>query len=98
MPKPRNGNANGRKYSRRTEQGELKEKIAGPLATWAPLELKRVVTKKDSCFWNELIDRYHYLGYAPLPGAQIRCLVISSAGYLAAIGFSAAAWCVAQKR
>jgi hypothetical protein len=97
LPKPRNGNANGRKHSRRTEQGEPREKIVGPLASLLPLELKRVVAKKDSYLWNEFIDRYHYLGYSPLPGAQIRYLVGSSAGYLAAVGFSAAAWCVAPR-
>lgn len=57
-----------------------------------PLELHRVVSKKDSYFWNELIDRYHYLGYTPLPGAQIRYLVCSPSGCLGALGFSAAAW------
>lgn len=25
-------------------------------------ELRRVISKKDSFFWNDLIDRYHYLG------------------------------------
>jgi len=32
-----------------------------------------VVERKDSALWNEFIDRYHYLGYTPLSGAQLRC-------------------------
>lgn len=97
LPEPRTTNGNGRKYSRRTKQGEVKEDITGPLQSLLPLELKRITSKKDSSLWNELIDRYHYLGYTPLPGAQIRYLINSPAGYLCAIGFSAAAWKVGPR-
>jgi len=38
-----------------------------------------------------LIERYHYLGYKPLPGAQIRYLVFAGFQLLAALGFGAAA-------
>jgi len=47
--------------------------------------------------WNELIDRYHYLGYHPLPGAQLRYLAFSGSQVLAALGFGAAAWKVAPR-
>jgi hypothetical protein len=97
LPEPRNSNANGRKYSRRTERGEAGEQIAGPLQSLLPLELERVTSKKESYLWNELVDRYHYLGYTPLPGAQLRYLINSPSGYLCAIGFSAAAWKVAPR-
>lgn len=97
LPEPRTTNGNGKKFSRRTEQGEPGVKITGPVRSLLPLELVRVVSKKDSYLWNELIDRYHYLGYTPLPGAQIRYLINSPAGYLCAIGFSAAAWKVAPR-
>ena len=46
-----------------------------------------------SRLWNELIARYHYLGYRPLSGAQMRYLVWSADGrLLAALGFGASAW------
>ena len=46
-----------------------------------------------SRLWNELIARYHYLGYRPLSGAQMRYLVWSADGrLLAALGFGACAW------
>jgi hypothetical protein len=64
-------------------------------------ELKRVlfelVTKSNSHLWNEFIDRYHYLGYKPLPGAQLRYFVRSDTGLLALFGFGAAAWKVAPR-
>ena len=32
--------------------------------------LHRVREKAESRLWNELVERYHYLGHKPLPGAQ----------------------------
>ncbi len=44
-------------------------------------------------WWNELIQRHHYLGYCPLSGAQMRYWVRSADGrLLAALGFGACAW------
>ena len=51
-----------------------------------------VVEKGRLKLWNEFIDRYHYLGYNPLPGAQIRYFVKDKDEILALLGFSAAAW------
>jgi hypothetical protein len=56
-----------------------------------------VDTPGDSSLWNELIERYHYLKYKPLPGAQIRYLLFHGSHLLAALGFSAAAWKVAPR-
>ena len=56
-----------------------------------------VVTAEQSALWNELIDRYHYLGYRRLPGAQLRYFVTSPEGRLALLGFSAAAWATAPR-
>jgi hypothetical protein len=50
-----------------------------------------------SALWNEYIDRYHYLGYTPLPGAQLRYFIRSEGQVLALVGFSAAAWKVAPR-
>lgn len=51
-----------------------------------------IADKATSALWNEYIDRYHYLGYTPLPGAQIRYFIQSGDQVLALMGFSAAAW------
>jgi len=48
---------------------------------------------KDSQIWNQLMDRFHYLGKGPLCGAQIRYLVESSLyGYIGALSYSGAQW------
>jgi hypothetical protein len=52
---------------------------------------------RDSSLWNELIERYHYLGYDPLPGAQMRYFVVAGGRMLAALGFGASAWKVAPR-
>ncbi len=56
-----------------------------------------VVDKKSSALWNEFIDRYHYLRYTPLPGAQLRYFVKSGDQILALLGFGAAAWKTAPR-
>lgn len=62
-----------------------------------PLSLVLVVKGKKSKLWNELIERYHYLGYKPLPGAQLRYFVFSGSRLLAVLGFGASAWSVAGR-
>jgi len=57
----------------------------------------QLVEKADSAIWNEYIDRYHYLGYIPLPGAQLRYFVKSGDQVLALLGFGAAAWKTAPR-
>ena len=61
------------------------------------LELVTGVGGERSRWWNELIERYHYLGYQPLAGAQLRYLIWSEAGLLGAVGFGASAWRVAAR-
>jgi hypothetical protein len=41
--------------------------------------------------WKQVVDRYHYLGYQPLCGAQMRYLIVCAQGIVGALGFSAAA-------
>ena len=50
-----------------------------------------------SGLWNKLIATYHYVGYRPLVGAQVRYLIRSAHGWLGAVGWSAAAWHVAAR-
>jgi hypothetical protein len=72
-----------------------------PLLTAAGLlravRLELVDSPRDSRLWNEHIDRYHYLGYQPLPGAQLRYFAHSEDGLLALFGFGAAAWKTAAR-
>ena len=59
--------------------------------------LHRVREKAESRLWNELIERYHYLGHKPLPGAQLRYLIYSGEQPIALLGFGAAAWMCAPR-
>ena len=41
--------------------------------------------------WKQVVGAYHYLGYQPLCGAQMRYLIVCPQGIVGALGFSAAA-------
>ena len=71
--------------------------IERPAPTLRPLQLQVVRSKFDSRLWNEYIERYHYLGHKPLPGAQLRYFVHGAGQPLALLGFGAAAWQTAPR-
>jgi len=97
LPPPRNGNGNGGRY----EPDPVlvnSEPIHCHLRDLQPLRFELVQAPKLSRLWNSLIEQYHYLGHANLPGAQLRYLVYSQSGaVLGAMGFGAAAWKVAPR-
>lgn len=57
----------------------------------------QIVTKATSALWNEYIQRYHYLGHKPLPGAQLRYFITAGEQIVALAGFGAAAWQTAPR-
>ncbi len=98
LPPPRNGNNNGRPYRRRTPQAEPDLfPVLAPAGALADLHLELVCGRARSHRWNEYIDRYHYLGYQPLPGAQLRYFAQTNDRVLALLGFGAAAWKTAPR-
>jgi len=56
------------------------------------LRVELVVNKPDSLLWNAYIQRHHYLGHQPMPGAQLRYLVRDDTQIVALLGFGASAW------
>jgi hypothetical protein len=95
LPPPLKRNGNGANHIKFTVASNQGNPITEGLSKLGPIELVRVIQRKQSRFWNELIQRHHYLGYTPLPGAQIRYLIYNKNGILlGAIGFSASAWAV----
>jgi hypothetical protein len=80
-----------------TSQTDPGPPILRPAGALAPLVLQRIQTRQDSRLWNEYIQRYHYLGHKPLPGAQLRYLVFSAQQPIALLGFGAAAWQTAPR-
>ena len=69
------------------------------LAAARPLRLSLLrPADPRSRLWNEYVERYHYLGYKPLPGAQLRYFVHAADGQLLALlGCGAAAWKTAPR-
>ena len=70
--------------------------IMQPVHHLEPLLLCKV-QRPESLLWNEYIERYHYLGYTPLPGAQMRYFVMLNQQIIALLGFGAAAWQAAPR-
>ena len=96
LPPPRCPRPNPQvQLSERSSPGQRLEQAA---RTLMPLNFQRVEQKTDSRLWNEYIQRYHYLGHKPLPGAQLSYLIYSVRQQpLALLGFGAAAWLCAPR-
>lgn len=98
LPPPQKRNGNKNNSPKLTPASDRQKSICCPAHEFGKLLLRPVSTKQDSSLWNELIQRYHYLGHKALPGAQMRYLIFSDSGVLlAAMGFAAAAWKVAGR-
>jgi hypothetical protein len=102
LPPPRNGNANGRipRHHDPAPQLPLADLPGSPPTTLdglGPLHLCVVDTPAASRQWRHLIAAHHYLGYTPFAGAQLRYLVNSPHGPVAALGFAASAWACAPR-
>ena len=68
-----------------------------PVHALPPLRLQPVSAGPASRLWNEYIARYHYLGYTPLAGSQMRYNVFAGEQLLALISFGASAWKLAER-
>ena len=96
LPPAQGRNANGRPYTRRTQATDPGIPLAQPVGQLRDLRLEGIA-KGESHLWNEYIQRYHYLGYQPLAGAQMRYIARAQDQVLALLGFGAAAWKVAPR-
>jgi len=98
LPPPRNGNGNGAiPRHQETPQPALPFVTPSSLDALGDVELVVVSTKVASRRWRELVASYHYLGYTPFAGAQLRYLIESQSGTLGALGFAASAWSCAPR-
>ena len=68
-----------------------------PVHALPPLRLEQVAGTSSSRLWNEYIARYHYLGYTPLAGSQMRYNIFAGAQLVALISFGASAWKLAAR-
>ena len=92
LPPPRNGNGNKKPYNRRSKDTNPQLPFSAKVKELTDLKLELIASRRQSHLWNEYIDRYHYLGYKPLPGAQLRYTATAQGRVLALLGFGAAAW------
>ena len=98
LPPPRNSNNNGKACCWKIQRTEPNPTpIIIPSSAFSELSLCVVREKQQSLLWNEYIHRYHYLGYAPMPGDQIRYIVYWNDRVAALLSFRAAVWTTAPR-
>jgi hypothetical protein len=74
-----------------TAASDPQEPITGSRGDLKDMQLVQVSARTEARLWNELMERYHYLGGQPMAGAQIRYLAYDGEHPLGALGFGAAA-------
>jgi hypothetical protein len=97
LPAPLHRSSNATRSIPRTPQAEPQAPLLTPASELRELRLELVQTTGESLRWNEYVDRYHYLGYHPLPGAQLRYFAQAEDTLLGLLGFGAAAWKTAPR-
>ena len=79
--------------------GEKQEPLSGTVSQFVPLSLTVVHSGPESALWNELIERYHYLGYRVPVGANLRYFVhsVPAQRILGCLLWSSPAWKMAAR-
>lgn len=75
-----------------TSASDAQTPIRQPVHEIGRITLAVVSGTPASRLWNEYVARYHYLGYTPMSGSQIRYNVFSGEKLVACISFCACAW------
>jgi len=97
LPPPTRGNGNGCELRPTGVSLPALCPVCLPVHKLKGLTLQLVENPQQSALYNSLMDRYHYLGYSPMAGAQVRFLFRWEGGLLGAIGFGASAWKLAPR-
>ncbi len=95
LPPPRHEKSAPR--IRPSHRSDPQTPIRQPVHQLPPVHLQPVTRGAASALWNEYIERYHYLGYQTLPGAQYRYIASAGEHIVAVLGFGAAAWKTAPR-
>lgn len=75
-----------------TAASDAQAPIRQPVHELGSLTLRLISGTPASRLWNEFIARYHYLGYTPMSGSQLRYNVFAGEQLVACISFCACAW------
>ena len=90
-------NARRRPHFAPTQASDPQTPLTQPVHELGSLTLHPVTGTAPSRLWNEYIARYHYLGYTPMSGSQIRYNIFAGEQLVALISFGASAWKLAQR-
>ena len=71
--------------------------LTQPVHELGALRLCPITDTASSRLWNEFIARYHYLGYTPMSGSQMRYNVFAGDRQVALLSFGASAWRLAGR-
>jgi Domain of unknown function (DUF4338) len=99
LPLSRAANFDRRRAPGFTPATDPQPEISCRVDQLAPLQFLHVTAdqRQGSRLWNEYVQRYHYLGYTPLSGAQMRYFVAIDGQFLALLSFGASAWHLAPR-
>lgn len=75
-----------------TVASDPQSSVMAPVHELAAITIRAVKGTASSRLWNEYVARYHYLGYTPMSGAQMRYNVYAGEQLVACISFGASAW------
>ena len=80
-----------------TAASDAHSPLVRPVHELPPLRVLPINTPAAARLWNEYMARYHYLGYTPLSGSQMRYEIFAAEQRLALISFGASAWKLAAR-
>ena len=92
LPPSRIVNIRRRAHFAPTAASDPQTSITVPVHEIGAITLRAVMGTAQSRLWNEYVARYHYLGYTPMSGAQLRYNVFAGDQLVACISFGASAW------
>ena len=80
-----------------TPASDVQSPLLQPVHEIDALTLRQVLGTPASRLWNEYVQRYHYLGYTPMSGSQLRYNVYAGDKLVALLSFGASAWKLAGR-
>ena len=89
------GSSKPRKCIAPAEEGQIHSELTGSVEEFAPLYVELVESRQQRQLFQELLSRYHYLGYAMPYGARLQYLIYVSRPRREVVGcvqFSSPAW------
>jgi hypothetical protein len=97
LPAPRGRNGNGKKAVAAQRLLALEPApLTLPAHHLQALKLELVRTPLERLLYRQMMVAHHYLGYYPMPGAQLRYLLYHDGQLLGGLGFGASAWSLAD--